>query len=175
MPTEAQKVLPLIRPLLENKGVLDLGCGQEKVVPWAVGVDDGSEHLSIKPDIVSGVGVSDRDFLLDKLKSLGLPIIGCWPVVFSSHTLEHLREPAGENLWWWWSLVAPSGALILFLPDEARYLYDPKAAKARNPAHKHLLVPSVVQWHLEQLSGSKRITVMQDFDYSALFILKKAP
>jgi hypothetical protein len=176
--SEAAKVLPLILDKLEGKRVLDLGCGIQKVVPWAVGVDDCSESAGAKPDIVAGVGSDDRllasadDGMLEKLLSRGLPGLGEWPVVFSSHTLEHLREPIEENLRYWWSFVAPGGLLILYLPDEARYVYDTRSPLARNPAHAHLLTQEVVLWHLDQITGAKVLTHLSD-GYSTLFIVEK--
>lgn len=169
--SEARKVLPLIQPMLSGKRVLDLGCGLEKVVPWSVGVDDGSEHTTIKPDLVAKIGATDKEALVAKLKSLGLPGLGGWQVVFSSHALEHLREPLGENLWWWWSLVALKGHLVLYLPNEYKYVYDPKTPRGRNPAHKHLLTPDVVRWHIDQLTGGNPSRL--DHDYSTLFIVEK--
>lgn len=170
--TEADKALPLIANLLEGKRVLDLGCGEKKVVPWAVGVDDCSEHTTLKPDVTAKIGYPDRVAFLAKMKSLGLPGEAGWDCVFSSHSLEHLREPIGETLWWWFSLVKPEGNLILFVPDETRYVYDPKIPQARNPAHKHLLVSTVVAWHLLQVTGA-RIAKKQDVDYSTLFVVEK--
>lgn len=172
--TEADKALPVIANLLEGKRVLDLGCGEKKVVPWAVGVDDCSEHAALKPDITAKIGFADQKAFLAKMKSLGLPGEAGWDCVFSSHSLEHLREPIGETLWWWFSLVRKGGFLIVFVPNERKYKYALGAPLARNPAHKHLLVPEIVQWHLDQVTGAK-VRVMQDIDYSTLFVVEKTP
>lgn len=170
--SEAAKVFPLIKDYLNGKRVLDLGCGDQKVVPWAVGVDDCTESAEAKPDLVAKVGEGDRDALLQKLGERGLPGLGGWPIVFSSHTLEHLWEPVGVNLWWWWSLVAPRGFLLLYLPNERRYVYSGSSPNARNPAHRHLLVPDVVRWHISQITGAN-LRMSLDHDYSSLFIVEK--
>lgn len=168
--SEAAKALPLIADELEGKRVLDLGCGMEKVVPWAVGVDDCSENTLARPDVVAKVGVSDEAALLAKLRSLGLP--ERWPVVFSSHTIEHLYEPPLDNLLWWYSLVEVRGLLILYTPDERRYVYDTRTPSARNPGHRHLLTGEVVRWHLEQITGARIITETPH-DYSTLHIVER--
>lgn len=173
MMTEAEKILPLVLERLERKRVIDLGCGEKKIVPWAVGVDDCSESTIAKPDIIARVGATDKEALTGKLTALGLPSLGGWPVVFSSHTIEHLREPVGENLWWWWSLVARKGLFILCVPDESMYVYAPGAPKARNPAHKHLLTMEVMRWHLEQVTGANILSCSRK-EYSVLFIVEKA-
>jgi len=172
MMTESEKILPLVKDFLEGKRVIDLGCGEKKIVPWAIGVDDCSESTIAKPDVVAKVGATDKEALVARLGALGLPGLGGWPVVFSSHTLEHLREPVGENLWWWWSLVARKGRLVLCVPDETLYVYAPQAPKARNPAHKHFLTMDTMRWHWEQVTGANILSCSRK-EYSILFVVEK--
>ena len=49
--------------------------------------------------------------------------------------------------------MEPGGHLILYLPDERYYVYDPKARKAKNPAHKHFLTFDTFIWYLHQIPG----------------------
>ena len=165
--TEAEKILNRIRPHLEGKSVMDLGCGRLKIVPWANGVDDGSETTQLEPGTIIAKIDPDSRQLAEHLK---------YEVVFSSHALEHIRNPIGETLRYWLGFVMQGGRLILSLPDERRYVYDPKNPVARNPGHFHYLTPEVVTWHLQQLPV-KIEAVEEDpyvFDrYSFLVIARK--
>lgn len=128
--TESSKIRGSIIGLLEGKSVLDIGCGIEKVVPWALGVDDLSES-SRGADL--NANVAPGGDLLASLRGL------TYDVVFSSHTLEHIPSPIEETLLLWAQAVAPGGRLILYLPDEAHYQFDPRNPRIKNPAHAHLL------------------------------------
>jgi SAM-dependent methyltransferase len=81
-----------------GKRVLDIGCGDDKIVPTAEGWDlpqgDG-QHLR---------GLAD----------------GSFDVVFSSHFIEHLRDPL-EGLLNQWRVLKPGGHLIFLVPDEDLY------------------------------------------------------
>lgn len=78
--------------------VLDIGCGPDKIVPHARGfdLDDGDanridEHVAERFDMV-----------------------------FSSHCLEHMRDPVDAILRWW-RLVNVGGRMIVIVPDEDLY------------------------------------------------------
>lgn len=164
--SEAAKILPRIESYLKDRTVLDLGCGNHKVVPWAVGVDDYSEQSTKSgADLVCRVedcyGLTHHPF----------------DVVFSSHMLEHVAAPIGETLTRWLAMVKPGGYLILYLPDERHYFYDRGDMTRRNPGHKHYLVPQVFRWHLEQLPGVVIEAIEPDVGddrYSFLVIARKA-
>lgn len=148
--TEASKILPRIIDLLKGKTVLDLGCGEEKIVPWAVGVDDGSEWDKLEPEINASIAKNGgrKDLTLALLRT-GNPTY--FDVVFSSHVVEHCQAPIRDTLYYWLSFLKWDGLLILYLPDENHYIYDPNNPKARNPAHHHFLTPETFRWHLEQI------------------------
>ena len=59
--------------------------------------------------------------------------------VYSSHTLEHMNDPA-VSLKNWWRVVKTGGYLIIFLPH--RYLYEKKKTRPSrwNPDHKHFFL-----------------------------------
>lgn len=88
---------PTEMALLAGSGI-DIGCGPDPVTPTARGFDvqDGdANHITRY--------VSERfDF------------------VFSSHCLEHMRDPRAALLEWW-ELVKPGGHLIFTVPDEDLY------------------------------------------------------
>jgi len=97
--------------IITGKGI-DIGCGPDPICPDArrFDVEDGDAN-----DILSYV--SDTfDF------------------VYSSHCLEHMRDPK-KALLDWWTLVKPSGHLFLIVPDED--LYEQGVFPSRfNPDHK---------------------------------------
>ena len=161
--SEAAKILPRIISYLSGRTVVDLGCGNHRVVPWAVGVDDYSEQ-----------GTKEGASVVCRVEDFQPP--EPFDVVFSSHMLEHTAAPLGETLTRWLAMVKPWGHLILYLPDERHYIYDHNDHKRRNPAHKHYLTPEVFRWHLEQLPGIEIEAVDPDLGpdrYSFLVICRK--
>lgn len=78
--------------------VLDIGCGDDKIIPTAEGWDlpQGDGQL------LRGVGD------------------GSYDIVFSSHFGEHLRDPL-EGLLNQWRVLRPGGYLIFLVPDEDTY------------------------------------------------------
>jgi len=78
--------------------VLDIGCGDDKITPDATGwdVDDGDAQ---------------------KLESVPNSF---YDTVYSSHCLEHMRDPL-EALLNWWRVLKPGGYLIVAVPDEDLY------------------------------------------------------
>lgn len=171
MATEAEKILPAISSLLAGKSVLDIGCGSEKIVPWATGVDDASESALLPQGVLRcSVKPSDRALVAAFGQTK-------FQVVFSSHTLEHIKDPIRETLECWGSLVAPNGLLILYLPDESVYRYSQSNPKARNPAHWHYLTPETFQWYAEQIPGFLLLPIVKDIGpnrYSFLVQMRKS-
>ena len=98
---ESTKTWNLLTPaeqgLFSGKG-LDIGCGPDPVRPDARPFDllDGDAN-----DITRFIH-EDFDY------------------VYSSHCLEHMRDPR-TALADWWTLVRPGGFLILVVPDEDLY------------------------------------------------------
>jgi hypothetical protein len=72
-------------------------------------------------------------------------------------------------------LTKPGGRLVLYLPNERRYVFDPKNPKVRNPEHFHYLTPEVVRWALEQLPVE--IETAQDdpeiFDHYSFLVIAR--
>ncbi len=169
--TESEKVFRRILHLIEGKTVVDLGCGIKKIAPWAIGVDDESESKVFRESYVKArVDPASRE-----LSSHFEP--ESFDVVFSSHTLEHIRNPILDTLRYWASFVKPGGRLVLYLPDEDRYRYDQNNPQAKNPGHAHLLTPVVFRMllaQLEELSVEAFEEDPQIFDhYSFLVVLRK--
>jgi SAM-dependent methyltransferase len=97
---------------------LDIGYGGDLIAPGARGWD--IEH----GDAQLLGGLSDASF----------------DYVYSSHTIEHLRDPA-EALRNWWRVLKPGGHLIVYLPH--RELYEKKKTLPSNwnADHKHFFLP----------------------------------
>jgi len=79
--------------------VLDIGCGDDLVVPNAVPFDKEQ---------------GDAQEILDYLSS------NTFDCVHSSHSLEHMRD-VPKALEQWWQLVKPGGAMVIVVPDEDLY------------------------------------------------------
>ena len=79
--------------------VLDIGCGDDLVVPLAEPFD---------------MEQGDANRVLDYLRA------GSYDSVHSSHCLEHMHNPP-QALADWWALVRPGGYLVLVVPDEDLY------------------------------------------------------
>lgn len=79
--------------------VLDIGCGDDPVVPHAVPFD--------RPQ-------GDANSILDYLPRES------FDCVHSSHALEHMRD-VPKTFRDWWALVKPGGFMITVVPDEDLY------------------------------------------------------
>lgn len=116
----------IARPYLERFCTgcgLDLGCGDDLIVPWAIGVD--KRQLG-KTSILGDVSDLQQWFQTNSLD-----------FVFSSHCLEDF-EDTGAILQNWLSVIKKDGLLVLFLPDQQRYLaHCNKYNREPNGDHKH--------------------------------------
>ncbi len=91
---------------------IDIGCGRDKIDSSAVGYDLES-------------GDAQR---MDGFED------GSFDYVYSSHCLEHMRDPR-EAILNWWRLVKPGGHLIVAIPDEDLYEQG-IVPSVFNPDHK---------------------------------------
>ena len=110
----------LERSVLQGKGI-DIGCGPDPVTPDVrrFDIEDGDANEITKY-------VSDQfDF------------------VYSSHCLEHMKDPSSA-LKEWWKLVRPGGHLVFLVPDED--LYEQGVFPSRfNSDHKSTFTISKAQ------------------------------
>lgn len=97
MGNEASKARPRLERYLKGS-IIDIGAGSDPVVPQAKAWDqkDGDAQL--------------MDNVPDE----------AYDTVFSSHCLEHMRNPL-EALMNWWRILKPGGHLIVLVPDEDLY------------------------------------------------------
>ncbi len=83
--------------ILQGDGI-DIGCGGDPV----------SDHVR-KFDVANGDANEITRFVSQQ-----------FDFVFSSHCLEHMRDPR-QALRQWWQLVKPGGHLFVIVPDEDLY------------------------------------------------------
>jgi SAM-dependent methyltransferase len=88
----------LLIPFLEKGSILDIGAGSDPIRPNAVVFD-----------LAQGNAEKINSYLQTKFSC-----------VFSSHCLEHMKDPRMALLEWW-KLVEDGGALIFIVPDEDLY------------------------------------------------------
>lgn len=155
---ESRKCRNRVVEFLEGKRVLDLGCGDEKVVPHAVGVDLFGSAADIKTD-------------LSRPNALYLFADEVFDTVFSSHCLEHFRDTESV-LREWWRVLAMGGHLILYLPHRALYPHN------ENPDHKHEFGSEDILKIMEQFATYQ--IVRDDLhdegdEYSFELIIQKLP
>ena len=140
------------KPFLKGCGV-DLGCGLEKVIPEAIGVDNDVMHqwsaANIKTDIWE-FEARDLDY------------------VYSSHFLEHFPD--------WDRLLAKmcgmlrkGGTLFLYLPNpEANTGWSFRHSNAARSGHRVDLSPELVVDKLKEL-GMKVVEYEPRYDWYASF------
>lgn len=117
--SEAAKVrdLPQVMKYIHGK-VLDYGCGGDKIIPEAIGVD--------------GRALPSVTYVVHDLENpgpLGAAFVEECDIVFSSHFLEHVRRPHDMIMMWYQFLKPPAGKLVLYLPDGRHY------SNEGNPEH----------------------------------------
>ena len=100
---EAAKTKKIRGPKFLNKyfsgKVLDIGCGDDLVVPNAVPFDKEQ---------------GNAQEILDYLSS------NTFDCIHSSHSLEHMKD-VPKALEQWWQLVKPGGSMVIVVPDEDLY------------------------------------------------------
>ena len=95
--------------------VADVACGTQKITPDAIGIDG-------KP--LPGVDKVYHDLWLTHEHS------GTFDTIFSSHFLEHTRNPC-DYILNWHAHLNPGGHLVLYLPEKSAY------NNFENPEHLH--------------------------------------
>lgn len=153
---ESRKCRDRCLPYLQGKAVFDLGCGNEKVLPWAFGIDLQSQVANMQMDLSNPESLS---FFSEKIVD----------AVFSSHLLEHI-EDTEAILKSWWRLVKAGGYLVLYLPCKGLYPND------GNPDHKHEFEPKDIIDILNRFASYKLIKSEvhgEDNEYSFEIVAQK--
>jgi ADP-heptose:LPS heptosyltransferase len=156
---EVRKVRRRIISYLDGIG-LDLGAGEEKILPSAIGIDVGGKGADIKTNLNSPDGL--RMFTDNSMD-----------YVFSSHCLEDF--PAPETvLPEWWRVLRPGGYIILYGPDPD--FYPHVGTHGCNLSHKRDLFWEDVWKMIEPLPGAELVHHSRHNDsneYSWLLVARK--
>ena len=119
--SETQKIRPTaLKYIKDGDVVYDFGCGGDKIVPEAIGVDF-PHRLAKRPFIAIKNPNSIYDLDIKPQSA---------DVIYSSHFLEHIMFPA-KMIGLWHEMLKKGGFLILYLPDDDKY------DNASNPEHLH--------------------------------------
>lgn len=153
---ETAKIRDLVMPYLRGV-VADYGCGNEKVLPTAIGVDRYQ------------ASAADIKMNLDDLTNCPIDA-GRFDTVFSSHFLEHTKSPE-SLLRHWHHVLKDDGKLVLYLPDDRWY------DNAANDQHLHAWTYPVFMGFIESLdlfdvvaSGEHYVP---DYAYSFWLVARK--
>ena len=118
-----------IRKFVKGPAVLELGCGNQKTVPSAVGLDyygNGEIIPTLGSKSVADIKASATDIPTN---------IGKFDTIIARHILEHLVDPL-DALTYWRTFLNDGGKLIIAVPNDA--LCD---SVSLNPEHKHAFTP----------------------------------
>ena len=119
---ETSKTRHRVQEYIKGNG-LDLGCNCDKIKPEAIGID-----MAPDPDVNIVGDVTD----LYWLKS------NSFDFVYSSHTLEDLKDPK-DVLLEWFRVIRYDGYMILYLPH--RDYYPNIGHPLANKAHQFDYIP----------------------------------
>lgn len=132
--SETQKIRPIVEKYCTGS-VVDIGCGDDIIVPTAIGVDVRKTKTAT--------------IITDKFKTLSEVLNRKFDTVFSSHCLEHIDNDVVAVLDWI-NLLNDGGHLILYLPDDDHY------DNSKNPDHLHWYkYKSFVAWFLHYFPKMK--------------------
>jgi len=133
--SETAKIRSRVLPYIHGGRGLDLGCGYDKIVPEAIGVnfDWGGQGDS-------------ADFHFDLNRPLPSPDLH-WDFVYSSHLLEHLATDPHVVLQDWWRTIKHGRHLILYLPHKELY-------KVPNPEHLRMWTTEEIEEVIRHRPGS---------------------
>lgn len=168
---ESDKIATLVVPYTRGKG-LDVGCGQRKVWPHVIGVDNGHHNKMFGHQKVADIDGDGSDLKIFSDNSLDF--------VFSSHTLEHFPEDQVDAVLAEWSRVIKTGGyLVLYLPSAN--LYPKVGEKNANPDHKWNIYPGDAERKLlaatkcgwTQLECEERGHSNKDDEYSLYEVYQK--
>jgi ubiquinone/menaquinone biosynthesis C-methylase UbiE len=124
-----------------NGNVLDIGVDDNKLVPWAVGID----LCRVTPQVN----------LIGDAKNLYWFKDCVFDTVFSSHCLEDLKDTK-SILKEWLRVVKHGGHLILYLPH--KNFYPNIGQPFANAGHQHDFLPEDIVKIMNEIGGTKLIS-----------------
>jgi len=158
--TEVSKCRHRVVSFLKGRG-LDLGCGDEKIAPNAIGVDIKQTNGS--------------NLILDLSQNDPLRVFSdnYFDYIFSSHLLEDFLATEAVLIEWW-SKIRPGGYLILYCPDAD--FYPRVGTPGANTEHRRDLYWQDIWKILKSFGNAKKIASSRHNDsneYSWLLIAQK--
>lgn len=109
---------------------LDIGCGREKIFPFATGID-----FKTQGDL-EGLPTTQADFHGGWEEYFETEVPNSLDYIFSSHLLEDF-DNAYVILDHWVNAIKPGGHIILYLPIEEKFkAHCAKTGQPYNPDHK---------------------------------------
>lgn len=166
--TESEKYRHMTAQYLQGNGV-DLGCGGNPVVPWAIAFDLPTEdyrnyHSSATPDRVIQWGGDARNLPFKD---------GTLDFVYSSHLIEDFMDWT-PVLTEWVRVLKPGGRLVIIVPDKSLWQQALDRGQPPNCAHQHESFVGELSQHASVIGGLQviedRLTSCFDGDYSILFV-----
>lgn len=143
----ARFVIPFALEVCKGNG-LDIGYNKLKwKFPRALGVDLGGPfHAMNLPPHPQG-----------------------WDYIFSSHCLEHIKEPWDKVLDYWLSQLKTGGVMFLYLPHPDQEYWLPW----NNNKHVHILHPEDLQRYFEAGSYCNIFVSQRDLNHSFIAMAQK--
>ena len=170
--TETAGVREYVLPYCQGRGV-DIGCGQCKVVPSAIGFDFATEYNIARHPVTDADVIGKWEETL--AQALDLPV----DYIYSSHLLEDYAD-IEPPLRAWVGAVRPGGYLILTLPIEQAFLsWCAETGQLTNPGHKQDwggaadFVDELPGWFLGQMSLELALDSIGHGGYSFVVIFRK--
>ena len=122
----------IVRENVKGEKVLELGCGGQKTVPHAFGVD----WYAKGEDIPTVRQRSVADFQADVTQLPDEIGIGAYDTIIARHILEHCIDPVEVVEHWKKFLKPEGGRLLIAVPNEGVTASIPS-----NPEHRHVFTP----------------------------------
>ncbi len=156
---ESRKCRDRVISYLRGRG-LDVGCGNEKVVATAIGVDKGGAGMGVFAD-------------LSRPNALAVFADSSMDYVFSSHCLEDFYDTEGI-LAEWWRVIKPGGYLVIYCPDKG--YYPNIGVPGHNICHKHDFYWEDIWGIIEKYPNAEKVSASrhnEEDEYSWQLIVQK--
>jgi SAM-dependent methyltransferase len=140
------------RKYIKGEKIVELGCGNKKTVPNAIGVDKvpcGEEVPNLYEKSVADIVANVEKELPFEDNSVD--------TIIARHILEHCVDTI-STLKNWIKILKPGGRLIIAVPDESAEI-----TINLNPEHVHVFTPESLQATLD-LIGLKKIKVLVGYN-----------
>lgn len=149
---------------------VDIGCGGDPVVPWAVQIDLPYGVGDKPPPRPAGLSTH---LVIDGTRDLPF-VDNCLDFVFSSHLIEDFSD-WDPILREWVRVLKPGGHLVIFLPDHVRFRAAVRRGQPDNPYHKHESFSGELSSYAARLFPTMvviedRLTNLWPEDYNIVFV-----